>query len=150
LALQPLNSRVFAGTNMPFGEVWFFFPSSSGNGECDSYLKWRPVDGPAGWDYGLAPAGGGIARAAWLGVGVFGMPLAADFGPNVQQHETALDDNGSAMSGVFIQSGYFDLEDGDQVPLVKQMIPDVKWTGTGGSLMVTIWVQNESSDTPIM
>jgi hypothetical protein len=40
---QPLNSKVFAGTDTPFGEVLWFYPSiSSGNGECDSYVKFKP------------------------------------------------------------------------------------------------------------
>jgi hypothetical protein len=134
------TSHVFLGTNAPFGEVWIYYPSAGGTGEVDSYLKWRVADGPNGWDYGT------LSRSAWLGVSIFGMPLGADFTPHIQQHETAFDDNGVGMSGVFAESGFFDIANGDQVPFVKRMYPDVKWDGSGGSLLVTVWGQNESND----
>jgi hypothetical protein len=140
---QPLNSRVFAGTNTPFGEVIWFYPSiASGNGECDSYIKFKPQESL--WDYGT------LSRSAWLGVNIFGMPLASDFTPQVQQHETTFDSNGTAMSGVFAETGYFDVSQGDYIPFIDQIIPDIKWFGSGGSLNITLWAVNYPFDTPVM
>lgn len=145
LSEQPVHSKIFAGADEAFGEVWWFYPSSDSEaGECDSYVKWRVADGPAGWDYGT------LDRTAWIGTSVFGMPLAADSAKHIQQHETGYDDDDIAMDGVFAESGFFEIGDGDSIPFVDQMIPDVKWFGDGGSLSFTLWAVNYPSDTPQM
>ncbi len=145
LPLQPVHSKIFAGTDEPFGEVWWFYPSSdSEDGECDSYVKWKVSDGPAGWDYGA------MDRTAWIGVNVFGMPLAADSAYYIQQHETGYDDDDVAMDGVYAETGFFDVGNGDQMPFLDQFIPDIKWFGDGGSLSFTVWGVNYPSDTPEM
>ncbi len=145
MAEQPVHSHIFAGANEAFGEVWWFYPSSdSSDGECDSYVKWRVADGPAGWDYGT------LDRTAWIGTSVFGMPLASDSAYYIQQHESGYDDDTIAMDGVFAETGFFDVGNGDGIPFVDQFIPDIKWFGDGGSLNFTIWGVNYPSDTPEM
>lgn len=139
------TSPIFAGANEAFGEVWWFYPSAdSEDGECDKYVKWKVADGPAGWDYGT------LDRTAWIGTSVFGMPLAANADLYVQQHESGYDDDSSGMGGVYAETGFFDIGDGDAIPFIDQMIPDVKWFGTGGSLSFTLWAVNYPTDTPQM
>ena len=48
-------------------------------------------------------------------------------------HEIGNDNDGSPMTSVYIQSGDFDLGDGEDFQFIKRMIPDVKFTGSGGS-----------------
>lgn len=142
---QPVHSHIFAGANEAFGEVWWFYPSTdSDDGECDSYVKWRVADGPAGWDYGT------LDRTSWIGTSVFGMPLASSGTDYIQQHESGYDDDTVAMDGVYAESGFFDVGNGDGIPFVDQFIPDIKWFGSGGSLNLTIWGVNYPSDTPEM
>lgn len=142
LQAQPLQfSTIFAGANEAFQEVWWFYPSlASSNGECDSYVKWVPAQGANGWDYGS------LARSAWLSTSVFGMPLSADFNLHILQHETGFNDDTNGMQGVFAETGFFDIGDGDVIPLIKGMIPDIKWFGNGGALNFTLWAQDHSGD----
>ncbi len=145
LPAQPVHSKIFAGTNEPFGEVWWFWPDEdSEDGECNRYAKWKVADGPAGWDYGT------LSRVAWIGVNIFGMPLAADGDLHIQQHETGYDDDDVAMDGVYAESGFFDVGNGNGIAFVDQFIPDVKWFGDGGSLSFTLWAVNYPSDEPQM
>ncbi len=145
MAAQPVHSRIFAGANEAFGEVWFFWPDvDSADGECNRYAKWRVNDGPAGWDYG------GLDRTSWVGTSVFGMPLASSSADYIQQHETGYDDDDVAMDGVYAESGFFDLGNGNEMPFVDQFIPDIKWFGSGGSLSFTVWGVNYPSDAPVM
>jgi len=54
------------------------------------------------------------------------------------------------MSGVFIESADFDLGDGEEFQFIKRMIPDVKFTGTGGSdqqMNVVVKARNFPGDT---
>jgi hypothetical protein len=48
-------------------------------------------------------------------------------------HETGNDDDGSPMDNVFIESSDFALGNGEQFQSISKIIPDVKFTGNGGS-----------------
>ena len=48
-------------------------------------------------------------------------------------HETGNDDDGSPMDNVFIESSDFELGNGDQFQSISRIIPDIKFTGDGGS-----------------
>ena len=118
-------SKCFAGSNSAYNEVWFFYPSASGaTGECDSYVKYNITSKL--WDYGKMP------RTAWIDQTVFGPPISTDTSLVVQQQEVGYDANGTAISGAYALSGYIDLEDGDNMIFIDQLIPDFKWSGTGG------------------
>jgi hypothetical protein len=54
------------------------------------------------------------------------------------------------MSGVFAETAFFDVSQGDYIPFIDQIIPDVKWFGTAGSLNITLWAVNYPFDTPVM
>ena len=78
---------------------------------------------------------GQLARTAWLDEGIFSNPIGA--GKNgsdyLYTHEIGNDDDGSPMTNVFIQSGDFDLGEGEDFQFIKRMIPDVRFEGSGGS-----------------
>ncbi len=78
------------------------------------------------------------------------MPLASSSTDYIQQHESGYDDDTVAMDGVFAESGFFDVGNGDGIPFVDEFIPDIKWFGSGGSLNFTIWGVNYPSDEPQM
>ena len=48
-------------------------------------------------------------------------------------HETGNDNDGSAMTNVFIESADFDLGEGDMYQSISRIIPDVKFTGSANT-----------------
>jgi len=77
-----------------------------------------------------------MSRTAWIDEGVSVNPIAAGKSsstPYLYSHEVGNDDDGSAMSSVYIQSGDFDIGNGQDFQFIKRMIPDIDFNGTGGS-----------------
>lgn len=129
--------RCWAWSNSSFSEVWFFFPSlSGGTGEIDSYVKLNVQDNL--WDYGS------LVRTAGIDYSILGPPLAADGDRVIQKHETGYDDGEDAMDGVFAETGFFDLAEGQDILFLDQIIPDMKWFGEtdGGYVKVTVTTRN--------
>ena len=78
---------------------------------------------------------GQLSRTAWLDEGIVAFPRAAGASGSTNylyQHVSGNDDDGSPMDNVFIESADFDLGDGEEFQFIRRMIPDVKFTGTGG------------------
>jgi len=48
-------------------------------------------------------------------------------------HETGNDADGSPMDNVYIESSDFDLGEGTFYQMIRRIIPDIKFTGSGGS-----------------
>ena len=120
--------QFFGFLNKQFNEVGWFYCSADSN-SIDRYVVYNYVENL--WSIG------NLSRTAWLDEGIVAFPRAAgvnsDSNNCLFQHETGNDDDGSPMSGVFIESADFDLGDGEEFQFVKRMIPDVKFTGTGGA-----------------
>ena len=127
--------KCFAGADSSFNEVFFFYPSlSGGTGEIDSYAKYNMTAGPeAGWDFGS------LVRTAWIDINAFGEPISVDGDAILQQHEMGNDSDGSAMTGVFAESGYVDIAQGTQYIYVRQIIPDIQMTGSNQEVTFTIY-----------
>lgn len=127
-------SKSFAGANSAYNEVWFFYPSlSGGTGEIDSYAKLTIDGNNRYWDTGR------LTRTSWIDQSVFGQSLAGDLNRRIQQHDIGYDDDGLPMTGVFAESGYFDLDDGNTIMFTNQAEPDMKWFGeTPGAVAVTL------------
>lgn len=124
--------KCFAGSDSSFNEVFFFFPSlSGGTGEIDTYAKFNMQSGE--WDYGS------LVRTAWIDVNAFGEPIGPDGNKIMQQHEMGNDNNGTAMTGVFAESGFVDIAQGTEFIYVRQIIPDVQMTGTNQQVTFTIY-----------
>lgn len=124
-------TKCFAGANSSFQEVWFFYVSlSSTNGECDKYVKYNVQQNL--WDFGT------LARTAWEDNSIFGPPLAGDLNFRIQQHEIGYDDDTVAMRGVYAESGFASLAEGDVVMATDRCEPDFKWFGLNGSVSVSL------------
>ena len=77
-----------------------------------------------------------MSRTAWLDEGIAVNPIAAgkdSSTPYLYSHEVGNDDDGSPMESVYIQSGDFDIGEGEEFQFIRRMIPDVRFTGTAGS-----------------
>lgn len=127
-------SKCFGGANSINDEGFFFFPSASGGmGEIDSYVKFTVLGGQVIWDTGR------LGRTTWLDQSVFGQALAGDLNSRIQQHNTGYDADGEPITGAYIESGGLSIADGDQIPRVNEIVPDMKWFGdVPGAIAVTL------------
>ena len=77
---------------------------------------------------------GELSRTCWLDEGVFPDPKAtsssADYIGYLYNHETGDDNDGTAMTNVFIESSDFDIDPaGEDFQSISRIIPDIKFTG---------------------
>lgn len=136
--VQPVSS---------FNEIWFFWPSDSGNaGQCDSYAKVNVVTGL--WDHDTFT----IPRSAGIDVSVLGNPIMATPGGVIYSHENGYNADGQPLSPSFT-TGYFMLQDGQDFVAVDQWLPDFKFINAAGdtvsaNIQVTFHVIDNMGDTP--
>ncbi|MFT3987178.1 hypothetical protein [Aestuariivirga sp.] len=119
LDLSPTQRvKVQATYNSIFREVWWFYPSLNAE-ECDRYvilnlddLRWTP---------------GSMARTAWGGRTLTGITslFATGLDGIIYEHETGKDADGAALDW-HIESGYFDIDSGNEGVNVDGYIPDFK------------------------
>ena len=126
--------QVVCGTNEQWHEVWWFYPSASSNTN-DRYVIYNYLERV--WYYG------NLARTAWLDSPLRQYPQAVGeyF---VYNHEQGLNDDTLPMTS-FITTNDFDLQDGDQLILIKRIIPDVDFNGstaTAPKVMMTMKPRN--------
>lgn len=110
------QDKCIAATNAALHEIAWYYPSTDGDGEIDSYAKLNILTGD--WDYGS------LVRTGWIDQNLFGNPLGIDENGIVQQHELGYDADGDPMTGVFAESGFVDIPDGTDLMVVDQIIPD--------------------------
>tara|TARA_A100001391_G_scaffold73972_2_gene47809 strand:+ start:3742 stop:5610 length:1869 start_codon:yes stop_codon:yes gene_type:complete len=131
--------KIQAFTNNEHNEVGWFYPSSTSE-EIDRYVIYNTQQKI--WYYGQ------LTRTVWLDSGVEPFPQAADSG-YIYQHEIGFDNDGSAMTNVFVESADFDLGDGDRFTQIQALIPDIKFLqdANAGSLNIVTKVRNFPGDT---
>tara|TARA_R110000824_G_scaffold300786_1_gene488835 strand:- start:894 stop:2783 length:1890 start_codon:yes stop_codon:yes gene_type:complete len=121
------NFQFFGFLNRQFNEVGWFY-NSSGSDLPDRYVTFNYVDNV--WAIGQ------MARTAWLDEGVENKPRAAGSASSnyyIYNQESGNDADGSPMTSVYVESADFDIGEGEEFQFIRKMIPDVKFTGNGGS-----------------
>tara|TARA_R110002020_G_scaffold27859_8_gene89512 strand:+ start:6445 stop:8409 length:1965 start_codon:yes stop_codon:yes gene_type:complete len=111
---------VVAGSNVAFGEVWWFYPSQ-GSLKNDKYVIYNYEEKV--WYYG------DLERDSWIDRGLFSTPLAAKDG-RLYEHESGFDDNSTTPpTGItsFIESADLDLQEGDNFFFMNRIIPDISF-----------------------
>jgi len=111
--------QVICGTNEQWHEVWWFYPSASSNTN-NRYVIYNYLERV--WYYG------NIARTAWLDSPLRQYPQAVG-GSFVYNHEQGLNDDTLPMTS-FITTNDFDVGDGENLLLIKRIIPDVDFNGS--------------------
>lgn len=117
-------SQCFASTVEAFNEVWFFYCSANSN-TIDRYVIYDYVEND--WSIGT------MARTAWVDSAITDYPLAATYNGNLVEHENGADDNETSTPApihAYVQTGDFDLEDGDRVMFVWRCLPDFAFFGS--------------------
>jgi hypothetical protein len=137
--------KIRVAVNSLFGEIQWFYPSLSGGGEVDGYVKYNVYLNV--WDFGT------LGRTAWVDQSVLGSPIGAD--PStflLYQHETSPDADGQAMQP-FFQTGYYALSEGDYKTFIDWIWPDMKWgpynQAQSATVQITFFVADYPGDTPI-
>ena len=127
---QPL---IYAGLNSDFNEITWFYASADSS-FIDRNVTYNYVEGT--WYTNS------LARTSLLDYGIYQIPYASEYSPTVvgdtptvlgatdgssiiYQHEQGVDDDTEAME-CFLQSGDFDIEDGQNILSVSRFIPDFK------------------------
>ena len=139
--------KVACGINSQFNEVTWYYPSASST-ENDSYVKYNTV--LQQWDYGT------LGRTAWIDQSVLGSPIGAGSDNYLYQHEVGNDAaNGTQTTAMLssFQTGYFQLNEADNLIFIDQIWPDMKWGTYSGNpnatVQITFYVTNYPGDTPV-
>ena len=132
-------AKFFAVTISQWSEVIFFYAKASGAGEIDSYAKVNTKEGT--WDIGT------FDRTAWFDKGPWNYPLAISAAGRLYEQENGRNADGGLL-GDFIETGEFDLGDGEQIMFNRRFIADLKLKGSN-TVDVTIKTRNYTNkDTP--
>tara|TARA_R100001463_G_scaffold20771_1_gene50437 strand:+ start:917 stop:2806 length:1890 start_codon:yes stop_codon:yes gene_type:complete len=119
--------QVFGFLNKEFDEVGWFY-CAAGEITISKYVVFNYEDSV--WSIGE------LNRTAWIDEGIFDTPIGgyttSDVG-YLYNHETGNDADGSPMDNVFIESSDFALGNGEEFQSISKIIPDIKFTGNGGS-----------------
>ena len=123
-----------AGVNTQFNEVTWWYASADST-YINRFVTYNYLENV--WSVGS------MARTAWVDLGTFSKPVAADYDPDstaatlttiygltagrsqVYNQEVGYNANGSPIES-YITSGYFDLGDGDNMMFMSRFIPDFK------------------------
>lgn len=130
--------------NSWFQEIVIYFPSLSGDGEVDSYIRYNWRDKV--WDYGDSSEL--FARTCWHDTNELGPPIGVDLDAIIQQHEIATDADGQQMME-YVQSGYYAIDNGWLFTQIDKFITDFKWNNSTASLMYWILTIDYPTDTPV-
>lgn len=132
-----------AGVNPEFSEFWFFYPDERDKAEGAESENSRAVS--VCWTDEALPWGTHqIARTAWSTSGVFDKPIGiGPYGGNslIFEHESTTKANGASL-GWYIETGYFDIQDGDFLAHIKEVRPD--FASMTGTVKGTISARNYS------
>ena len=117
-------SKVFAMTNSKHSEVWWFYPSKEST-ENNRYVVYNYKEGC--WYIGS------MVRTAGVDSGAFTVPLMFHSDGKLYDHEVGFDYQGSTP---YLESGPFELGNGEQVMSITSMIPD---EGTQGDVYMELF-----------
>jgi hypothetical protein len=110
------RSKICAIDNAQFGEVWWFYPSSSAT-ENNRYVVYDYKEGH--WNIGT------LSRTTGVDVGSFRFPLWFDGSGNLYNQETGY----AHDSAPFVESGPISLGSGENLMKVNEIIPDERSQG---------------------
>jgi hypothetical protein len=125
---QVQREKVFAGQNIKFNEIWWFYPSADSD-DIDKYVIYNYIDN--NWSIGT------LDRTAWVDSNVFANPLTVDKTGLQFNQEVGTDNAGSAINA-FVETGFFNGDaNGDSLYFMNRIIPDVTYSA-GSNIKFTL------------
>lgn len=112
------RSKIVCVPNTEFGEIWWFYPSSS-SVENDRYVVYNYQEGH--WAIGQ------MARTCGTDKGVFNYPMMWMPEGYVYDHEVAFNRPGGGV--VYAETGPVQIGEGDRVLHINELIPDERTQG---------------------
>jgi hypothetical protein len=109
--------KIYAGLNTRFSEVWWMYPDERDGDECSRVVVFNYADQT--WVTHT------IARSCWLPGEVFEFPIGFSTSGMVYDHEVGQDANGRPLNW-FLTTSDFDIEDGENLVLIKGLVPDIE------------------------
>lgn len=119
--------KICGGSNMSFNEVWWFYPSADSQ-ENDRFVAYNYAESV--WFYGT------IVRTCWIDRSMEDFPRAAGTDGYIYFHEYGQDDgstNPPSAISAYIESGPFEIEQGNSFGFVNRMIPDVSFRNSSAA-----------------
>jgi hypothetical protein len=150
------GNKTHVGLNSNFNEVTWWY-CTQGSNFINAFVTFNYLENV--WSIGTMP------RTAWEDTGSFQNPTAAEYFPNensatistingltagrsrIYSQEVGLNDPDGNPITSFIESGYFDIGDGDQMMFMKRFIPDFK--DQQNNLRVNIFLRGYPQETAI-
>lgn len=120
------STKVFASTNRMHDELIWFYPSTDGDGEIDSYVAYDMKEQV--WTIGA------LDRTAWLDLDTLNNPIGASTDGNMYIHEYGADDGSTdpvTALPAFIESAPLELssegsyDKGDKFMFIRRILPDL-------------------------
>lgn len=109
--------KIFAGVNTQFSEVWWMYPDIRDGNECSRIVVFSTKDQT--WVTHT------MDRTCWLAGEVFDHPIGFSPDGMVYDHEVGQDANGGPLNWSLTSSD-FDIEDGENLVIVKAIVPDME------------------------
>lgn len=137
------KDKIRAAANSRFGEMTWYYPSTSNGGEVNKYVKYNVYLNT--WDFGT------LSRTAWINESVLGAPIGAgltDTTSYIYQHEVSSNAGNNIAMGSSFQTGYFAVTDGEYKIFIDQIWPDMKWGYYGGDNNADVYIQFYVKDYP--
>jgi hypothetical protein len=129
------RQKIFCARNSSFGEISWFYQTISGNpSDINKYVTYNYIENS--WVIGT------MDRTSWSDSGIRQYPYASYIDPSettrsfLYQQERGADGDGAAIHS-YIESGFIDIDDGDQLSFISRVIPDVRYS-SGGELGLDI------------
>jgi hypothetical protein len=109
--------KIYAGINPRFSEVWWMYPDARDGVECSRVVVFNYKEQT--WVTHT------MDRTCWLSGEVFDAPIGFSASGLVYDHEVGHDANGAPLNW-FLTSAAFDIEDGENLVIIKGIVPDIE------------------------
>lgn len=130
--------KSFSYNNPDFSEITWFYPVGTGNTEATSYVTYNYSENV--WAVGTMDRSAFISAQTKeypVGAGVDVSDLSANY---VYSHELGNDADGAELVA-YVESGGFDLTDGNSFSFGKRFIPDFRFSGNPNAVDISIVVK---------
>jgi len=118
------RSKIVAGVNSSFSEIWWFYLSASSS-DNDRYVVYNYAEQV--WYYGA------LARNAWLDRGVNDDPISAGEDGYLYLQEIGYDDGSTSPASAitaYIESSQVSIGEGDRFVFMRKVLPDLTFDGS--------------------